>query len=700
MNKNYKIPYGLKVVRCFTLLLALGCVVIGTALANQKAPHRLLHPGEVKVNLMEGAQWLSDPSKGKLTIARALENTQDWHLFDAPYQSRLLPGQTHYWVRVRLYATPEIQNIPWLLGANLYADSVDFYLFDEAGSLVSHFQTGAAIPPKKRDNQVNYNKAMYVPLAMVEGQQSLYVRLVFDKMIAREMGRLTLTLFQAPHLSELLTQEAFMQGNIAGMYIIVVLFNLALLMYHRDVVQGLFLVNIIFSALFFFSLNGFFLDTFQHPFVIHLSRYFDYVFAGMGMLTFLFFLYHYLNIPQLLPAYKWSFKLLIVAITITVLVGLFAEYRFMNNLEHLWAGGIIVLMLVTGVHAWKKQYKPAAFLLLASAVSVAGLSMFILSNMFLQSYFSLGKYTLHIGEAVRAVAFAMGIYVRYGLIEKKLSAKMVEQERMQKEHEQQLNLLLEGQNKLLENKVQKRTQELEQQKQVLEETNRVKDKLFSIISHDLRGPMSSVHSLMRLISMGAMGQEQLKLLAVEIEDKVKVTLSMIDNLLHWARSQMGGLTARTVPVEIHALTEGIGQLFATSLKQKNLQLLNKVGVADMVLADREMMALVLRNLVANAIKFSYPGGEITVATRHEGQHLILCVTDEGIGIEKERLEKIFSPQYHSTTLGTQQERGTGLGLVLCQEFIEKNHGRIWAESSIGKGTTFFVAIPALVKELN
>jgi signal transduction histidine kinase len=175
-------------------------------------------------------------------------------------------------------------------------------------------------------------------------------------------------------------------------------------------------------------------------------------------------------------------------------------------------------------------------------------------------------------------------------------------------------------------------------------------------------------------------------------------MDLLMNLLEWSRSQSGRLVIKPVEVDLSQLITGIINLLNNSAIQKSITIIKKIPVSANVIADKEMIATVIRNLISNAIKFTKQGGIITVSIEQKEDGLIVAVEDNGIGIRKENIDKLFRIDESTSTVGTQNEKGTGLGLMLCKEFIAKHGGKIWVESELGKGSIFAFSIPTVLKQ--
>ena len=247
-----------------------------------------------------------------------------------------------------------------------------------------------------------------------------------------------------------------------------------------------------------------------------------------------------------------------------------------------------------------------------------------------------------------------------------------------------LSIQLEKQNKAIRN-----------QNLQLEELNNVKTKLFSIVSHDLRGPIGSVKSIMDLIQNNLVSADEIKTIIPKLNITLQQTSHLLDNLLYWARSQMNGMALNTKSFDINKVVHQNIGLVENRANDKGVTL--QIVTEDDTLfahADEPTTDIVTRNLIENAIKFSSTGDEILVHTEIKNTEVVVSVIDHGKGIPHADQSKIFNRFATHTTFGTAREKGSGLGLLLCKELVENNKGKIWFTSEPGKGSTFNFSLPA------
>lgn len=246
----------------------------------------------------------------------------------------------------------------------------------------------------------------------------------------------------------------------------------------------------------------------------------------------------------------------------------------------------------------------------------------------------------------------------------------------------------------------------EQQKlteQQLKEANLTKDKFFSIIAHDLRSPFTSILGFTRLLNdeYNDFSEDERKMMVKQVQNSTESTFQLLDNLLAWAKTQLGRSIFNPETFTVESLIKESVKQTTPQAQIKDIKI-SPGRIADISLfADQNMIRTVLRNLLSNAIKFSFPGGTIELDSYVENKLLTISVTDHGTGMPPEVLQKLFSLTEQATsTKGTANEKGTGLGLILCREFVERNGGTIRVESEVGKGSTFSIALPVIASPAN
>ncbi len=248
----------------------------------------------------------------------------------------------------------------------------------------------------------------------------------------------------------------------------------------------------------------------------------------------------------------------------------------------------------------------------------------------------------------------------------------------------------------------KRTEEALKESEVrLKELNATKDKFFSIVAHDLKSPFNAIAGFGDLLDEMAQKKdyEGIKEYAGIIRHSSEQVMNLLTNLLEWSRSQTGKMKFDPTFIELAPLVDEVTELLNPPAQQKSITIQKEVSPVLVVFADKAMISTILRNLISNAVKFSNPGGRIIVSSVQDADWITVAVSDNGIGIKQEIKEKLFRIDESYSTPGTQNEQGTGLGLILCKELTEKHGGTIRVESEPGKGSAFYMMIPN-VKNLN
>jgi signal transduction histidine kinase len=254
---------------------------------------------------------------------------------------------------------------------------------------------------------------------------------------------------------------------------------------------------------------------------------------------------------------------------------------------------------------------------------------------------------------------------------------------------EKVNLEIEQKNEIISVKAH----QLEIQTSQLTALNDFQTKLFSIISHDLRAPVFALRDLFNNAAGQQISAEDVKELIPDAANDLSYTASLMENLLQWAKSQLQASERKPQILDISLLIQEVMQLLRLQAESKKVHLENRVNKPVHVFADKDMISVVIRNLVSNAVKFTPANGRVVIETNQSGSTVEVFVKDNGGGMSIETLQKINASNFF-TTKGTANESGTGLGLMLCKEFLTKNEGRMFVESTEGKGSVFSFSLPA------
>lgn len=239
-----------------------------------------------------------------------------------------------------------------------------------------------------------------------------------------------------------------------------------------------------------------------------------------------------------------------------------------------------------------------------------------------------------------------------------------------------------------------------QQNTELASVNAQKDKFFSIIAHDLKSPFNSILGFSEMLKDEAHSLDMASIIqyAGLINSSAQHTYELLENLLEWARMQQGRIPFEPKPILLKNIINAEFESSKETANQKSISVIDGILENIIVTADENMLRTVIRNLISNAIKFTPKGGQVEVKGEVRDSQVIISVSDTGAGINPETIGKLFKIETCFTSRGTENEKGTGLGLLLCKEFIEKHDGKIWMESEIGKGSRFYFSLPVQMFE--
>jgi PAS domain S-box-containing protein len=247
----------------------------------------------------------------------------------------------------------------------------------------------------------------------------------------------------------------------------------------------------------------------------------------------------------------------------------------------------------------------------------------------------------------------------------------------------------------------KADEEIRLKNELLQTINAEKDKFFSILAHDLRGPLSAFVAATQILTdeIKNMTLEEVKEITLSMKESATNIYGLLENLLEWSRLKRGGMDFVPENLNLKEKIEACIDVLSESARKKRIKLTFYIPGEMEVFVDNHMFDAIIRNLVSNAIKFTSPGGEVNVTAGYNNEHSIeVKVSDNGIGMTPELKNKLFLISEKTRRQGTEGEMSTGLGLLLCKEFIEKHGGKIWVESEEGKGSTFSFTIPMNSKE--
>ncbi len=252
----------------------------------------------------------------------------------------------------------------------------------------------------------------------------------------------------------------------------------------------------------------------------------------------------------------------------------------------------------------------------------------------------------------------------------------------------------------LYNQLKSKQEKLKVREGELQESNETKTKLFSIIGHDLRGPIGALQGLLKMFKDGEIKKSEFLDFIPKLKDDVDHIYFTLNNLLSWGHTQMNGAVTKPSTVALENLVTDNINLLSEIAETKSIKIISKLAENTLTWSDGNQIDIVVRNLISNALKFTPENGMVTISATEKTDLWEVAVRDTGVGMDQITVEKLFTKNSNVSTYGTNDEKGTGLGLSLCKEMIEKNSGSIWVESALRKGSTFYFTVPKAKKELS
>ena len=471
---------------------------------------------------------------------------------------------------------------------------------------------------------------------------------------------------------------SLLQGVFLGLMVVMTIYNLFLYFSLRDKAYLLYVGTAFFGILSALAMRGL-SGRFFWPNYPDLDGIIYITWAGLSMFCSSRFAATFLNLKtrhKRLDRYMWGIAIMSLLMTVLSL--------FLTIEEITPFGRVLVLVafpsyIVVGIIAYRKGYKPALFYVIAWVPYALGLVIRTLHGAGLLPDHPLIVSSIQLGGALEIVLLSFALADRIKGMRKELAEKELEQEQFKTK-------LLEEQKEILERTVDERTRELR-------EANAAKDKFFSIIAHDLRSPMIGLQGVGQKLEYFIKKDRQEKLLQVgaQIDQSIDQLNHLLNNLLNWASSQVGGVPHHPDRTNLEDLVSENVKLYNSLAESKEVTVINQI-VDLTAYVDANAISTVIRNLLSNAIKFSPIGGEILISSKTRDGFSMIIISDQGQGMDEEKRSSLFSVPLKSSR-GTGSEKGFGLGLKLCKEFVERNQGRIEVESILGKGSSFTVYLP-------
>jgi signal transduction histidine kinase len=620
------------------------------------------------------------------------------------------PGRT-YWLRFRIRNhLPRQKNFAAFLGKS---DFVALYQFDPVTGTYEERKNGRRVSYHEKDIQgfINYGNyvRLFVPrdttltfVVKTRNEKDFFVSDRFIVSLYNEQGAFTHQYYYN------IIGAAFIGG-----LIVMALYTLVLAISIGDRGYFLYMAFILFGLLFYIYFYGFGIE-----WIWPNAPVWDiYSFLGVLSGTFFFwalFTREYLDTRKNLPLLN---KALLFMALVNWIPSFLAIYDYLGSdspyllikiqtVQNFIGLATMLLILYTAVVAYLKRVEHSRFFLGANMAMLLGSIVLSLRFFGVVPQNIVTSNAAQFGFFLQLILFSYGMGSRINRMEDTIAMKEIEKIKLKQEKEEEKTRLIEEKNRELQIKVDERTEELLHQAQLLEDKskqlesqnselkdlNRHKDLLFSIIGHDLRNPLANIKGVLALMKEGLLSKEEMAQINTEVEKSIESVLTMLNNLLMWSMQQSGQIQMQPAEHRLYDLVEENFILLTPQAQQKGVHMKNDVPREVTIYADLQMILLVIRNLLSNAIKFTDKDGVVSVGAQEEAEQVTFWISDTGTGIDQENIDRLFSDELF-TTQGTAKEKGTGLGLKLCKDFIDDNGGNISVESQWEKGTTFTIHIP-------
>lgn len=592
---------------------------------------------------------------------------------------KLKRSESTHWIKFQVRNTAMIK--PYLEIRNTSIDTINFFLQNSAGKLVHHSLTGNALKVRERPVET---AALLVDMHMTASESyTCYLRIGAQSTPAT----LELRIGALKHFYESMHREYVLQGIYFGLILFLFVYNLFLFFSIKDSSYLYFAFFIGSVGLLFSLLSGFgweFLWDFMPvtfisiPLIGAVSIVFKVLFSAR-------FLHSRLRTPKL---HLWLLALVLLNVPL-VIVDIVGFHSLAVKLVRYNSVMALFFLMFLAIKSWKGGYRPAKYYLLSWSFYVLGVvvSLLIDTNVLRPAYSISEVLQISSTLSILFMSFALSKKINLYIDRRNEALKLVVKTAQEKER------LVSSQNQLLESKVNERTIDLEQsistlsrQRRDLHEANEFKDKIFSIISHDLKSPITSLAGLLQVMKIKKLNEEERSKAINSLEIALKSTKNLLDNILAWANKKQS--VEEDDEIELHKLVMEVFQIFEFQARSKSIQLINKVEKGFHIISNSDMLQLVIRNLISNALKFTPKRGSVVVGMRQDHLNIEIFVKDSGVGMTEEVVKNLFNSSKHNTTRGTENEKGTGLGLLLCKEFVEKYNGSLHVSSKPMRGSTF------------
>jgi len=583
-----------------------------------------------------------------------------------------------------------LEDSPFLNIENPAIDTIEYFLFKKEGQFVHHTLTGNFPNSKPRSLKAGN---WFIDLHLEE--QDEYICYLKINSNSTQLN-LPMSISSLEYQYEINSNKNIWNGVYFGLILFLFIYNIFLFSSIKDTSYLYFAIYILGAGFHFALVKGFGLEHLWNNYTsyTHLTP----ITGSVSMIFCALFTIRFFNSSRRTPIIHFLMQV-IIGFYIVVATIKFVGYQALSmQILYYIVALSTILKVALAIVAWIEGFKASKYYLLGWSFFVVGFILLILrDNGIIETTFY-NKHVLQISSilSILFIAFAISKKINIYIDKKNEAQKLALTTAIENEK------LISNQNQLLEAKVNQRTIDLEQtittlskQRQDLSEANGFKDKVLSIISHDLKSPLSSLAGMLNLMKLTSISEIERTDVVNNLETALNNTHNLLDNILDWADKHQRNPN-ETIEIELYSSVEEIFELFKYQAGIKEIHLRNKTQRGYFVNTNKNMIQLVLRNLISNAIKFTPKNGSITISMKEEFQNLLIYVADTGIGMSQETMNNLFKVDKYTTTLGTENEKGTGLGLKLCKEFVGKFNGEFSVASELNMGSTFTVKLKNII----
>jgi two-component system, sensor histidine kinase LadS len=617
---------------------------------------------------------LADPT-GKLSIEEVTQMDDSFMPTQISVQSK------HFWVSLKIES-----NLPNDVELLVYQTGSNIKLFEVSDSTHSVSKSsGILVPASLRDQKMIFGHKPFISILVSARKTNNYYWKVSNEVQPQISPHTSLpaSISSYRYVIKEERKKLFIFVTLCAVLLGLSVYHLILYLLTRDSIYRSASIFSFTAALFIGYFKGFLLELIfpENPSTNYFVAYPIVTLCFMTATSF--FIYRFIDIKKWIPEWSGFYQY-----TFYFLGGLCLAASFIPSAVNVILLCWVLLMFIMQAYSFLlffKKHPLRYYFLVAFSVFSGGVTANVV---FIWLGFEQGVW-----DPGDVGILGMQFFLALGLA-KKIKINNDEREFSHQALVNQLQenqLLQENAKRELEANVAERTKEIQAQNEKLTRLNLLKDKLFSIISHDIKSPLNQLSGTLYMMERDLISKEEIKDIVPKIRKNLQGNTSFISELLTWARSQMNEFKPQKTIVRLRQITESVFELLGPSAKAKSILLINQVDEKCCASADLEMVKSIIKNLVANGIKFSFENGLVEVFSESNQNTITIYVRDNGVGITGEHLEKLFYEVH--TTSGTLNEKGTGLGLFICKDFVEKNGGKIWVHQSKPGGTTLAFSLP-------